>query len=80
MGPDPSAAPGGVLDLVASFRERVCELRCIAPDDLRALGRPVHVRPEEEGRTYRRILADEVVKLRSDNHRAFSAGQAAEVV
>ena len=80
MSPRRHEAPGTSPRLVARVRERVCELRCVAPDQLRSLGRPVHVRPEEDGRVYRRVSADEVVKLRAEDHRLAQSEPVAEVV
>ena len=80
MSPRRQEAPGAASFLVARVRERVCKLHGVALDDLRSLGRPVHVRPEDEGRMYRRISASEAVKLRADNLRVAKADQVAEVV
>ena len=79
MSPRRQEAPGAASFLVARVRERVCELHGVALDELRSLGRPVHVRPEEEGRMYRRISASEAAKLRADNLRVSRADQVAGV-
>ena len=79
MSPRRHENQDGAPCLVAKVRERVCELGFLSRDELLEQGRSVHVRPEEGGCVYRRISADEAVKLRFEDHRLALATQAAEV-
>lgn len=69
MSPHRRETAGEASSLAARVRERLYTLGRLPPDELRACGRPVHVRPEGEGEVYRRISAEDAQRLRSADRR-----------
>ncbi len=72
MSPRRLEPPGEAPRLIARVLEEFVELRHLAPDGLQSIGRPVHVRPDFPGATFRRVSAEEVERLRSEDLQVIS--------